>query len=54
MMIRKLMVITEEQERFLKKRAESQQLNPNRVSVIVRQIIQSKMDEEKEKEKKEG
>ena len=52
-MVRKVIMLTGEQATFLEKKAEKLQMNKKRLSPIVRQIIQAKMDEEKAKEKKE-
>lgn len=52
-MVRRYFLITKEQEEYILSLAREWQLNEKRPSSVIRKIIQSKMDEEKEKDKKE-
>lgn len=45
-MIKRLIIITEEQEEYIREMARKQQINPSRTSVVIRQIIQAAMDAE--------
>ena len=45
-LIRRLILITPEQEAYIRELARKQNANQNRTSVIIRQIIQAAMDAE--------